>query len=183
MESFGSDFSAAVLMSLAVGHGAAAFGRKGIVTGNHHLAAFRHGTFVADHFHGSYHGLAGETETARRTVVEHVPLSVDLFHTAVSVVSGIGGDDTGTVAVEFGSAGVDQHTAALPRTEGRIAVGIAQSRIAAAHAVVGTGIAAVDGHVLVADAADGRGLEEVERSQILARPDAGIGHVGWRSSP
>ena len=121
-----------------------------------------------------HHRLAGVAEAARRTVVEHVPLAVDLLQRAVRVVGGIGGHQVLAVLVGHHAARVHEHAAGAPRPEGRVAVAVTQGGVGGFQPVVRAAVTGEDHHVLVAHLADAGGFEEVEFARILALVERGV---------
>jgi len=91
--------------------------REGVVTGNLHHTALGHRLLVPSDLHRSYHRLTGVAETTWRTVIEHVPLTVDFLQRTVGVVTEIGGDKLRAVFVEHHTARVNEHTTRAPRTK------------------------------------------------------------------
>ena len=141
--------------------------RKRVVAGDGHLATLGHGLLVPRNLHRCHHRLTGIAEAARRTVVEHIPLAVDLLQRAVGVMAGIGGDELRAVHVRHHATRVNQHTTRPPRTQRRIAVGIAQGGVGIAQSVLLAAVAREHHHVLVAHLANRRCLEEVEVQRVL----------------
>ena len=90
VETFRRDFRPFVFVALFV------LGRPyvvlgiGILSPDGELAPFSYRLFIPFHLNRGNHGLTRKTEPARRTVIEHVPLSVALFDTPVGIMSGVG---------------------------------------------------------------------------------------------
>ena len=95
-------------ISLAVrgcGHPLVA-GEVRIVASDADLAAVGHLLLVPLYLNGGNHRLAGVAEAAGRTVIEDIPLAVDLLQGAVGVVGGVGGDQVLAVFVRDDAARV-----------------------------------------------------------------------------
>ena len=91
VETFRRDFCPFVLIALLVlGCPNAVLG-IGVVSPDGDFAPFGHRLLIPLHLNRGNHGLTRKTESARRTVIEHVPLSVDLFDTPVGIMPGVGG--------------------------------------------------------------------------------------------
>ena len=75
-----------------------------IVSADHDLTAFSNRSLVPFDGHRSHHRLTGETESSRRTVVECIPLSVDLLDTSMGVVGCISSYEGRSVFIEDDTA-------------------------------------------------------------------------------
>ena len=168
LEALAGDLGATVLVAVGSTGCPLACGSKGVVGGDAHLSALGHGLLVPLDLHGCHHGLAGIAEAARRTMVENIPLTVDLLQRAVGVVGCVGGGNLRAVLVEHHTAAIDEHTAGTPGAERRVAIGIAQGAVGVAEAILLAAIAREHHHILVADLTDAAGLEEVEVEGVLA---------------
>ena len=85
----------------------------------------------------------------------------------MGVVTEVGGDEFGTILTRYDTTGVYQHTARAPRTEGRVAKGIAQGGVGIAQTVFLAAIAGEYHHIFIAHLSDAGSLEEVEVEGIL----------------
>ena len=70
-----------------------------VVAHDAHLAAVSHGFLVPFNLHRSHHRLTGIAEATRRTMIEHIPLTVDFLKRAMGVVGCIGRHKLGAVLV------------------------------------------------------------------------------------
>ena len=61
----------------------------GVVGSDAHHATLCHWFLVPLNLDGGYHCLTGKTETTGRTMIEDIPLTVDLLDRTVGVVGGI----------------------------------------------------------------------------------------------
>ena len=140
----------------------------GVVASDGHLTALCNGLLVPCNLHGSHHRLTGVAEAAWRTMIEDIPLTVYLLQRTVSVVAEVRRDEFRAVLVEHDAARVNQHTSRAPRSQWRVAVGIAQSGVGVAQAVFLAAITREHHHIFVAHLTYAAGLEEVEVQRILS---------------
>ena len=89
----------------------------GIIAGNGHLTTFSHRFLVPCNLYWSDHCLTGIAETTGRTMIEDVPLTIDLLQRTMGVVSSIGGYQLRAVLVQDNTTRVDKHTTCTPGTE------------------------------------------------------------------
>ena len=73
-------------------------------------------TFGHLHVDGSHHGLATVFVDTRLTVIEHIPLSVNLADAAVGVARGIGRGDGVAVGILLAGSSVDDGSTVGERT-------------------------------------------------------------------
>ena len=82
---------------------------KGVVSHDAHHSTVGHRFLVADDFHGCHHGLAGIAKPAWRTMVEHIPLTIDFLQRTMGVVCRIGSGEVRAILIGYHTARVDQH--------------------------------------------------------------------------
>ena len=111
LEPFRGYFSASILVAVLSLRRPLVVLRIGVVARDSDHTALGHRFLVPCDLHGSHHRLTGKAEAAWRTVIEHIPLAVDLLQRTVGVVACIGGDEFGTILSGYHTARVDQHTA------------------------------------------------------------------------
>ena len=126
LEAFGGHLGAGVGVTVRCRRFPDAVLGIGVVSAYDNLAAFGNRGLVPLYGHGSHHCLPCESESAGRTVVEHIPLVVDLLEAAVGVVGAVGGRQRGTVLIGHHAPRVYQHSAAPPGAERAVAVCVAQ---------------------------------------------------------
>ena len=175
LEALAGDLGSRVAGAVGGGSRPLVIGSKGVVGDDAELAALGDALLVPRDLHRGHHRLTCIAEAARGTVVEDVPLAVDLLQRTVRVVCRVGGDELRAVLVGHHAARVDEHAARAPGAEGRVAVGITEGGVGGAEPVVGAAIAREDHHVLVAHLADAGGLEEVEVLGVLSLVEGGVG--------
>ena len=116
LEALGSHFGT------GIDHSIGRFGRPfvvssiGVIARNPDYATLGNGFLVPCNLHRGDHWLAGEAKATRRTMIEHIPLAVDLLERAVGVVGGIGGNQVRAILTRHHATGVYQHTTRAPRT-------------------------------------------------------------------
>ena len=99
LEAFTGHFGTRIFVAVAgLGRPFVVLGKR-VVANDAHLAALSHGLFVPFNLDGCHHRLAGIAETTGRTVIEHIPLTVDFLQRTVGVVCGIGGDEVRAVLI------------------------------------------------------------------------------------
>ena len=86
-----------------------------VIASNLHHTTFGDGLLVPRNLHGSHHRLTGEAESTRRTMIENIPLTVDLLQRAVCIVACVGGDQLRAVFTKHHTTGVYQHATRAPR--------------------------------------------------------------------
>ena len=145
-----------------------------VVGSDAHHATLCHRFLVPLYLDGGYHCLTRKTESARRTMIEDIPLAVDFLYRAMGVVPRIHAHKMCAVLVGDDAARIYQYTTRTPRTKGRVAIGIAQGRIGGALSVFRTAISREHHHILVAHLADAGCLKEIEVSGVLSLVEGGI---------
>ena len=131
------------------------------LTGNHHSSTLADGFLVPRYLHRSNHRLTRIAKATWRTVIEDIPLAIDLLQGSMRVMTGIRRHQVAAVFIHDHTAAVYQHAATGPRAYRTVAIGIAQRRIATAYAILRTTEARIDHDVFIAYLTDGRGLEEL----------------------
>ena len=80
LKTLGGDFCTCIFVAIS------GFGRPliilgiGVVTRNLHHAALGYRLLVPGNLYRSHHGLTGKAEATRWTVIEHIPLTIDLLN-------------------------------------------------------------------------------------------------------
>ena len=93
LETLRGDFCACIFVAVgSLGRPFIVFG-IGVITRNLHHAALCHRLLVPGNLYRSHHGLTGKAEATWGTVVEHIPLTIDLLNRTMGVVACIGGDE------------------------------------------------------------------------------------------
>ena len=88
-----------------------------------HLAT---STFLYLYLDGSHHSLTGILVGTRLTMIEHIPLTIDLADRAVGVTIGHSRGDHLALFVLLAGTSVDDSAAISPWTKGLVAIGIGQ---------------------------------------------------------
>ena len=116
LEAFRGNFGTGIGISVICLRLPDAVGGIRVVAMNGYFASFCHGFFIPLDGDRCHHRLACKPESARRTVIEYIPLAVDFLQTAVRVVCGIGGLQLAAIFVKYHTTRVYQYTSAAPRT-------------------------------------------------------------------
>ena len=117
---------------------------------------------------GSHHCLTCELVESCLSVIEHIPLAVDLTDAAVGVAVGGSSRDCVALLVDVASAAVDDGSAIGPRSQRMIAVRIGKRVVR--HRKTELAVlreAAVDEDILILDLADGGRLEEAKVTFLI----------------
>ena len=150
-ESLGSYFCACVFISVSSLSCPYFIFGKWVITSDHNLATVGYRCFVPFNLDRSHHSLTSIAEAARRTMIEHIPLTIDLLNRAVCVVGCIGSDESLAIRRSHHATRVNEHATRTPRTKRRVTISIAESRVGAALSVFRTAVAREHHHVFVAN--------------------------------